>query len=78
MKLDAEDLAKISSLTVAHYQENAESFEAGTRDHDVSQNIAALLRHIEGDPPYDILDFGCGPGPAQKTLAAQGPPPGGD
>ena len=72
MKLDAEDLAKISSLTVAHYQENAESFEAGTRDHDVSQNIAALLRHIEGDPPYDILDFGCGPGRDLKTFAALG------
>ena len=72
MKLDAEDLAKISSLTVAHYQENADSFEAGTRDHDVSQNIAALLRHIEGDPPYDILDFGCGPGRDLKTFAGLG------
>ncbi|ADP15732.1 thiopurine S-methyltransferase family protein [Achromobacter xylosoxidans A8] len=72
MKLDAEDLAKISSLTVAHYQENADSFEAGTRDHDVSQNIAALLRYIEGDPPYDILDFGCGPGRDLKTFAALG------
>lgn len=72
MKLDADDLAKISSLTLAHYQENAESFEAGTRDHDVSQNIAALLRHIEGDPPYDILDFGCGPGRDLKTFAALG------
>jgi SAM-dependent methyltransferase len=72
MKLDAEDLAKISSLTVAHYQENADSFEAGTRDHDVSQNIAALLRHIEGEPPYDILDFGCGPGRDLKTVAALG------
>jgi SAM-dependent methyltransferase len=72
MKLDAEDLAKISSLTVAHYQENADSFEAGTRDHDVSQNIAALLRQIEGEPPYDILDFGCGPGRDLKTFAALG------
>jgi len=72
MQLDADDLARISALTLAHYQENAESFEAGTRDHDVSQNIAALLRHIEGDPPYDILDFGCGPGRDLKTFAALG------
>ncbi|RSE90880.1 class I SAM-dependent methyltransferase [Achromobacter aegrifaciens] len=72
MKLDAEDLAKISSLTVAHYQENADSFEAGTRDHDVSQNIAALLRYIEGAPPYDILDFGCGPGRDLNPSAALG------
>jgi SAM-dependent methyltransferase len=34
----------------------------GTCDHDVSQNIAALLRHIRKDPPCAILDFGCGPG----------------
>lgn len=72
MKLDPEDLAKISSLTLAHYEENAVSFEAGTRDHDVSQNIAALLRHISGAPPYDILDLGCGPGRDLKTFAALG------
>jgi hypothetical protein len=29
---------------------------------DVSQNLAALLRHIEGEPPFTTLDFGCGPG----------------
>ncbi|WP_315140800.1 methyltransferase domain-containing protein [Achromobacter marplatensis] len=72
MKLDPEDLAKISALTLAHYEENAESFEAGTRDHDVSQNIAALLRHIQGEPPYDILDLGCGPGRDLKTFVALG------
>lgn len=72
MKLDPEDLAKISALTLAHYEENAESFEAGTRDHDVSQNIAALLRHIQGKPPYDILDLGCGPGRDLKTFVALG------
>lgn len=72
MKLDPEDLAKISALTLAHYEENAESFEAGTRDHDVSQNIGALLRHIQGPPPYDILDLGCGPGRDLKTFAALG------
>ncbi|NMU92719.1 class I SAM-dependent methyltransferase [Achromobacter ruhlandii] len=72
MKLDAEDLAKITELTLAHYEESAQSFEAGTRDHDVSQNIAALLRHIDGEPPYDILDLGCGPGRDLKTFAALG------
>jgi len=34
----------------------------GTRDHDVSQNIAALLKYSEGEPPFAILDLGCGPG----------------
>lgn len=72
MKLDAEDLAKITELTLAHYEESAQFFEAGTRDHDVSQNIAALLRHIDGEPPYDILDLGCGPGRDLKTFAALG------
>ena len=48
--------------TLEHYNQRAESFWEGTRDHDVSQNIEALLRHIEGAKPFSILDFGCGPG----------------
>ena len=40
----------------------AEAYRHGTADHDVSQNIAALLDAIEGEPPYAILDLGCGPG----------------
>ena len=38
----------------------------------MSQNIAALLRHIEGEPPFTILDFGCGPGRDLKGFAALG------
>ena len=72
MHLTPEDLANITALTLAHYEDNADSFEAGTRDHDVSQNIAALLRHIEGELPYDILDLGCGPGRDLKTFTALG------
>jgi len=53
-------------------RERAEEFRAGTRDHDVSQNIAALLRHIDGQPPLVILDFGCGPGRDLKTFAESG------
>ncbi len=66
------DPASISSLTLQHYQDRAEDFRTGTSDHDVSQNIAALLRHIEGDPPFTILDFGCGPGRDLKALSALG------
>jgi SAM-dependent methyltransferase len=40
----------------------ADSFWEGTRDHDVSQNYAALLDAIEGPAPFTILDLGCGPG----------------
>ena len=50
------------AATLAHYDRTANSFWAGTRDHDVSQNYAALLGAIEGEPPFTILDFGCGPG----------------
>jgi len=62
MKLQPQDLDRIVTLTLGHYDQRAESFRAGTRDHDVSQNIDALLRHIEAEPPFRILDFGCGPG----------------
>jgi SAM-dependent methyltransferase len=52
----------VSARTLAHYEESAESFRAGTWDHDVRQNLDALLRHLEGTPPFRILDLGCGPG----------------
>lgn len=51
-----------SARTLAHYEANAARFWEGTKDHDVTQNYAALLDAIEGDPPFTILDFGCGPG----------------
>ena len=66
------DLEKIAGLTLEHYNQRAEDFWEGTRDHDVSQNIEALLRAIEGDPPFAILDFGCGPGRDLKAFAELG------
>lgn len=51
-----------SADTLAYYEQNAGAFHAGTRDHDVSQNIDTLLRHIRATPPFTILDLGCGPG----------------
>lgn len=62
MPLDAEALRGISQGTLRHYNDNATSFEEGTRDHDVSQNVSALLGRIEGPAPFTILDLGCGPG----------------
>jgi SAM-dependent methyltransferase len=61
-ELTSRELEAITTGTLAHYERAAENFWRGTRDHDVSQNIDALLRHIEGEPPFKILDFGCGPG----------------
>lgn len=61
-----------ASRTIGHYQAHAESYQAGTRDHDVSQNIAALLDAITAEPPFDILDLGCGPGRDLRTFADLG------
>lgn len=66
------DFEQITSLTLAHYNQRAEDFRAGTRNHDVSQNIDAVLRHISGEPPFTILDFGCGPGRDLKTFTGLG------
>ncbi len=72
MKHPREELERISAVTLEHYNQRAEDFREGTRDHDVSQNIAALLRHIEGTPPFTILDLGCGPGRDLTAFTALG------
>lgn len=72
MKLNRQELARTSTLTLEHYNERAEAFWEGTRNHDVSQNVAALLQAIEGRPPFTILDFGCGPGRDLKTFSELG------
>ena len=71
-RLNRQDLAQISAVTLEHYEQRAEAFRAGTRDHDVSQNVAALLQHIRGAPPFAILDFGCGPGRDLATFKKLG------
>jgi SAM-dependent methyltransferase len=67
-----QELAHITATTLDHYNERAAEFWSGTRDHDVKQNIDALLKHIRGTPPFDILDFGCGPGRDLATFRALG------
>ena len=61
-KLSREQLQQISEVTLENYSGRAQDFWEGTRDHDVSQNVEALLGAIEGEGPYRILDFGCGNG----------------
>ncbi len=72
MKLSRQDLERIASLTLEHYNQHAEDFFQGTRDHDVSQNIAALLQYLAGEAPHAILDLGCGPGRDLKVFAELG------
>ncbi len=65
-------ITDITQQTLRHYEHNAEQFFAGTIDHDVSQNIAALLDAITAPAPFRLLDLGCGPGRDLKTFAAMG------
>ncbi len=66
------ELAEVSAQTLGHYNAVADDFRDGTRGHDVSQNIEALLRHLSGEPPLTILDFGCGPGRDLRAFTARG------
>jgi SAM-dependent methyltransferase len=72
MKPMPENLDQIAARTLAHYDQRAQAYWEGTRDHDVSQNIAALLEAIETPAPLTILDFGCGPGRDLETFTRLG------
>lgn len=70
-----DDIEQITRRTLEHYERNAQAFLEGTRDHDVSQNVAALLGAIDGTPPFRILDLGCGPGRDLRTFKSLGHEP---
>jgi len=74
-RLERADLLRIARETLDSYAVRAKDFWEGTRDHDVSQNVAALLDNIRGTPPFAILDIGCGPGRDLKTFAGLGHKP---
>jgi len=46
------DLRHLTLRTLGHYEARAEAFRAGTRDHDVRQNIDALLSRITAPSPF--------------------------
>ena len=66
------DLEDISKRTLDSYVRRAEGFWEGTRNHDVSENVSALLRNITAPAPFTILDFGCGPGRDLITFSKLG------
>jgi SAM-dependent methyltransferase len=68
-------LRRISIGTISHYRRFARAYRDGTWQHDVSQNVAALLDAIEGAPPYRVLDLGCGPGRDLTTFRRLGHEP---
>jgi len=69
------DRDEISRKTLAYYEGHVRDFWEGTCDHDVSQNIDALLEAIAGVGPHRILDFGCGPGRDLLALSQRGHQP---
>ena len=71
-QLSETELTEISRVTLGSYDGTAESFWEGTRDHDVSQNLDALLGAIPEDGALRILDFGCGPGRDLLALLERG------
>lgn len=71
----AAQLRAIAERTLSHYQASAASFWEGTRDHDVSQNLGALLGALPSRQGLRILDVGCGPGRDLATLRSQGHEP---
>ena len=66
------DWSAVSAQTIGHYELHAVRYRDGTLDHDVEQNIDALLEAIEGAPPFEILDVGCGPGRDLKRFVERG------
>jgi SAM-dependent methyltransferase len=72
MKLGQDELTLIADRTLQHYDDRAQQFWEATVDHDVSQNILALLQQIEGPKPFTVLDFGCGPGRDLKAFTQLG------
>ena len=62
----------ISHRTLDYYDRHAQQFFYATIDHDVSQNINALLDAIAVPAPFAILDVGCGPGRDLKAFSAMG------
>ena len=62
MKPEIKELDEIETVTLGHYNQNAEAFWNGTKDHDVTQNYEAFLAPFPENNKLDILDLGCGPG----------------
>lgn len=72
MNRDCNKLTEIENVTLSHYDQNADSFWEGTKDHDVTQNREAFLAPFAEGKKLDILDFGCGPGRDVKYFQSLG------
>ena len=57
-----DELNSIETRTLGHYNDHADAYWQGTKDHDVTGNYKAFLTALPPGKVCDILDFGCGPG----------------
>lgn len=74
-RVKTDESARVTGATLAYYEGRAAPFWEGTKDHDVTQNYAALLGALPGRKGLRILDFGCGPGRDVKWFADHGHDP---
>lgn len=72
MRRDTAELNEIETITLSHYNLNAEAYWHGTKEHDVIQNIEAFLSPFPNGKKLDILDLGCGPGRDVKYFQSLG------
>ena len=55
-RTDAE-VAEAAAATIADYAAVADGYAAGNMNHDVSQNINAMLAPIKREPPSALQDY---------------------
>jgi SAM-dependent methyltransferase len=72
---DVAALRTVATRTLGHYEASAGSFWEGTKGHDVSQNLQALLEALPARTGLRILDVGCGPGRDLIALRDRGHTP---
>ena len=65
-------VAAAAQATIADYASVASEYAAGNLNHDVSQNIAAMLGPLPKDEPLDILDVCCASGRDLVTFTNMG------
>jgi len=70
-----DEIQAAAAATIADYAAVAEGYAAGNMNHDVTQNIEAMLSPLRTSPlqpPYDILDVCCASGRDLVALKALG------
>jgi len=70
--IDKQNSKTLTEKTIRHYDASPQRFWEKTKDHDVTQNYQHFLDNIQTDSPFNILDFGCGPGRDLKYFSNLG------